>query len=264
MKDFLVALQFMTRYRVRSGEELPTPEEFGRASGYFPLVGFLVGLELLLLRTLVTRDPVGMHQPLWACLLLLYWVWVCDSLHLDGLADTCDALATRRQSKEMLEVLHDPRLGSFGVIGLVLALLARWIWLRYLPLQFIWFLPLPLVASRLLSSLACQIRPYAGKPGSLSSQFITQSRHADSNRAFGWAFASFILLAAPCIYFGATSALDAVLALAICGFGIITGWLLLRVPIQRLSGISGDLIGFAQVITELVTAFGLFFALVRA
>jgi adenosylcobinamide-GDP ribazoletransferase len=263
MKHFLLALQFMTRYRVRAQETAPEPQEFGRASGYFPLVGLLVGLELLLFRALTLKDPVGMHQPLWAVLLLLYWVWVCDSLHLDGLADTCDALATRREGKEMLEILHDPRLGAFGAMGLGLALLARWAWLRYLPMQFIWFLPLPLITSRLFSSLACQIRPYAGRPGSLSSGFITQSRHSDANGALGWSFASFILLAAPCIYFAEVSAMDAGVALAICGCGVMAGWAALQLPLRRLGGISGDLIGFGQVITELSTAFGLFFALVR-
>ena len=132
-----------------------------------------------------------------------------------------------------------------------------------MPMQFIWFLPLPLISSRLLASLACQIRPYAGDPGSLSSYFITESRHPDFSKALGWAFGSFILLAAPCVYFGAASPIDAGLALGICGAGVMTGWGFLQLPLRRLGGISGDLIGFAQQVAELATAFGLFFVLVH-
>src|SRR5258708_29937602 len=117
MKYFLLALQFLTRYPVRNTDEAPPPAALGRSTGYFPLVGFVVGLELLLLRTVTLKDPIGMHQPLWAVLLLAYWVWVCDSLHLDGLADTCDALGSRSSGAKMLDVMHDPRLGSFGVIS---------------------------------------------------------------------------------------------------------------------------------------------------
>ncbi len=263
MRHFFLALRFLTRYPIRPLAEEPSGADHARSTGYFPLVGFAVGLELMLFRTLVLMDPVGMHQPLWDLLILLYWIWVCDSLHLDGLADTCDALASRGEGPEMLRILHDPRLGTFGVLSLVLAVLARWCWLRYLPQQFIWFFPLPLVASRLFLSLACQARPYAGNEASLSSQFILGSEGRDANRALGFALGSFFLLAAPCIYFGSATALDAGLALGVCAAGILSGWIMLRLPRRRLGGVNGDLLGYGQQITELSTAFGLFFILVR-
>jgi adenosylcobinamide-GDP ribazoletransferase len=262
MNPFWLALQFLTRYPVNLAR-IPHPEDFARATGYFPAVGLLLGLELLALRGLFLLDPVGMHQPLWALLMLLYWVWVGDSLHLDGLADTCDALGSAKEGPEMLEVLHDPRLGSFGGISLVLAMMARWAWLRYLPMHFIWFLPLPLISSRLLSSLGCQLRPYAGRPGSLSSGFITHSLPSDANLALGWALFSWLLVAAPSVYFGQASSTEAGLALGVCGLGVMTGWAFLRLPMKRLGGISGDLLGYAQQIAELATAFGLFFVLVK-
>jgi adenosylcobinamide-GDP ribazoletransferase len=46
------------------------------------------------------------------------------ALHEDGLADTADALGARDRTRR-LEVMRDPRIGTFGVLALVLVLLAR-------------------------------------------------------------------------------------------------------------------------------------------
>jgi adenosylcobinamide-GDP ribazoletransferase len=50
-------------------------------------------------------------------------VLVTGALHEDGLADTADALGVRADRARRLEVLRDPRLGTFGVSALGLALL---------------------------------------------------------------------------------------------------------------------------------------------
>jgi adenosylcobinamide-GDP ribazoletransferase len=253
----------LTRYPAPEVDEFRSGD-FGRATGYFPLVGLIAGLDLLLLRWLVLFDREGLHYPLWCVALLAFWVWSSASLHLDGLADTTDALASRAQGNDFYEVLSDPRNGSFAVMALVLDLLARFAFLYALPMRFYWFLPLPMIASRLLSSLACQVRPYAGEPGSLGSLFIEEARHEDASRAVGWAFASFLLVSLPAVYFGAASAREAGLALLACSGGVLLGWIALRVPRGRLGGISGDLLGWSQEIAELSGLFLLFFLLVRA
>src|SRR5258708_35334837 len=103
MKHFRMALRFMTRYPVAAHEDF-APGDFGRCTAYFPLVGFFAGLDLMLMRWATLLDRNGLHYWIWAFLLLLFWVWGSDSLHLDGLADTSDALASRRQGAAFLEV----------------------------------------------------------------------------------------------------------------------------------------------------------------
>ena len=262
MRHFRTALRFMTRYPVASHEDFQAGD-FGRATGYFPLVGFVAGLDILLFRLLALFDKNGLHYPIWCMLTLLFWVWSSDSLHLDGLADTSDALASRRQGTEFLGVLHDSRSGAFGVLAIGLALIAKYVWLSSLPMQFEWFLPLPLVFSRLHSAMACQIRPYAGNPGSLSSLFITEARHGDLSRAAGWSVLCFFALAGPGIYFGLATVADALQALGVCVGGLALGRILVAIPMRRLGGISGDLLGWSQVITELAIAFGLTLLLVK-
>jgi adenosylcobinamide-GDP ribazoletransferase len=47
-------------------------------------------------------------------------------LHLDGLADTADALgAAHRDPARFLVVLADPHIGSFGVISPILQVMAK-------------------------------------------------------------------------------------------------------------------------------------------
>jgi adenosylcobinamide-GDP ribazoletransferase len=47
---------------------------------------------------------------------------VTGALHLDGLADTADALGAGRDRTRALEILRDSRIGSFGAIALFFAL----------------------------------------------------------------------------------------------------------------------------------------------
>src|SRR5699024_7231861 len=45
-------------------------------------------------------------------------VWITGGIHLDGYADTCDALASYASQEERLAILKDPHCGAFAVIRL--------------------------------------------------------------------------------------------------------------------------------------------------
>jgi adenosylcobinamide-GDP ribazoletransferase len=60
-------------------------------------------------------------------------VWVTGALHLDGLSDLTDALGAAHANEErFFTVLSDPHVGSFGVVALILQLLAKLILLTLL------------------------------------------------------------------------------------------------------------------------------------
>lgn len=50
-------------------------------------------------------------------------VGATGAIHLDGFADTCDALFSRRDRQEQLRIMRDPHIGVYAVIGTVLLLL---------------------------------------------------------------------------------------------------------------------------------------------
>ena len=60
-----------------------------------------------------------------AVLVVALWAVLTGGLHLDGLADCCDGLLVSAPHERRLEIMRDPRVGSFAVIGLVLALLLK-------------------------------------------------------------------------------------------------------------------------------------------
>lgn len=118
---FLAALQLLTIIPVRRA---PRPEDLHASLAYFPVVGVVIGLLLAgvgwLLRWVLPSSLV-------AALLVVAMVVVTGGLHLDGLSDTCDGLAGHRTVEERWRVMHDSRAGAFGVIGIALALLVKYV-----------------------------------------------------------------------------------------------------------------------------------------
>jgi adenosylcobinamide-GDP ribazoletransferase len=92
-------------------------ERLGRA--YFPAVGaaigFLAGVALVL-ASAVAGNLVG------AVAALVVMAVLTGGLHLDGLADAADGLFGAGSLERRLEVMRDPRVGSFGVVAVVLVL----------------------------------------------------------------------------------------------------------------------------------------------
>nr|PZN73581.1 MAG: adenosylcobinamide-GDP ribazoletransferase [Bacillota bacterium] len=117
------ALSFLTRIpvgRVRSGDYM---RDLGRAAGFFPLVGLLVGaisLMAYLLGGLLFGPAVAGVAALAAGL------WTTGAVHLDGLMDTADGVLSARSRERMLEIMRDSRVGVMGVAAGTLALLFRW------------------------------------------------------------------------------------------------------------------------------------------
>lgn len=120
MKRLIVAFGFLTR--------LPMPQiavdgdDFAAAIRCYPLVGLVVGGLVAL-----AGWAGGMIDPwLGALAALLLWVAVTGALHLDGLADLADGCgAAHRDRERLLAVMADPHIGSFGVVAIVLQLLAK-------------------------------------------------------------------------------------------------------------------------------------------
>ncbi|HEY3195112.1 MAG TPA: adenosylcobinamide-GDP ribazoletransferase [Candidatus Dormibacteraeota bacterium] len=110
------AMAFLTVIPVASAKGEPG-ERLGRA--YFPLIGALVGLvaggAFVAVQAIAT--PLVAAVAATATLALL-----TGGLHLDGLADAADGLLGGGDVARRLEVMRDPRVGSFGATAIVLVL----------------------------------------------------------------------------------------------------------------------------------------------
>ena len=127
-RSFILAVQFLTRIPTPQIHDFQ-PNALGRSSGYFPLIGLLIGGLLALSLCAGTMvDPW-----LAAILALTLWTFITGALHLDGLSDLSDALgASHRDPGRFHEVLKDPHVGTFGVVVLVIQLLLKLVLLMLL------------------------------------------------------------------------------------------------------------------------------------
>ena len=128
-KVFLTAVMFLTRIRVPENIT-HDPAYLHRAPKYFPLVGWIVGGISLLIFLVFDRyvsTEIGILASIIATIL------ITGAFHEDGFADTCDAFGGGWTREKILAIMKDSRLGSYGVIGLICILLARFLLLRELP-----------------------------------------------------------------------------------------------------------------------------------
>ena len=120
--DCKVALAFLTRLPVRHGQAW-RDADLAASVPLFPVVGALIGLAGGLAYALAH----WLGLPPWpaAACALATTICVTGALHEDGLADVADGFGGGRTREDKLRIMRDPRIGSYGTIALVLALLAR-------------------------------------------------------------------------------------------------------------------------------------------
>jgi adenosylcobinamide-GDP ribazoletransferase len=112
--DARVAIAFLTRLPVGGGEL--TAAGLSRAAAWFPAVGLVVGGVMAATRALagLVLDPAAA-----TVLALLAAAVVTGAFHEDGLADAADAMGAHSTRARKLEILRDPRVGTFGALALV-------------------------------------------------------------------------------------------------------------------------------------------------
>ena len=92
------------------------PESMRYMMCFFPLVGVVIGL--LLAGWVWLSGALGFGAILRGAGSVLIPAAVSGGIHLDGFADTCDALASNAGPERRGEILKDPHTGAFAVIGL--------------------------------------------------------------------------------------------------------------------------------------------------
>jgi adenosylcobinamide-GDP ribazoletransferase len=236
--EIMVAFQFLTR--------IPMPsityeaDSLSRATKFFPLVGLVIGSGAVLLQKLLL---IRLNRPLAALIVLLYLVLITGCLHEDGLADTADGFGGGRTKDQILAILKDSRIGSYGATALALSLLARYLLLSSLPLK-------QFAAYAISSQVLCR---WSSLP---LSYFLPPAREQDGQGArvakltslasliFGSTF-SLAVVAFALRWSAVAPALIAILIVALSG----------RVYARRIGGVTGDCFGATNQLTEIAVYF---------
>lgn len=237
MQYFLAALQFLTRIRLAKEAEW-SAQRFGKSVVFFPLVGMVIGMVLLMINHIF---GYYLSARMVAILLVITGFIVTGGLHADGLMDTADGFLSGRSRERMLEIMKDSRVGSGGVMVFVLLVAAKWAVLEDIPVNM---LPMalftaPLVA-RLVLVMAVTTFPYARREG-IGKLFSEYTGPRDFVFATGL---SIILLLPLMIYHPRVLASFAV--------SMVFGVLFCRYTSSKLGGLTGDVYGAATELTELV------------
>ncbi|KEA50644.1 cobalamin synthase [Mangrovibacter sp. MFB070] len=169
---YLAMLAFMSRLPVRARwyQSLDV-KQYVNGIVTFPLVGLLLG-SLAGVVFLVLQPGSG--TPLAAFFAVLALAVLTGGFHLDGLADTCDAVFSARSRERMLEIMKDSRLGTHGALGLVFILLAKVLVINELALRGQQALPVlasACLAGRSVAVLLMYRQRYARENG-LGNLFI--------------------------------------------------------------------------------------------
>jgi adenosylcobinamide-GDP ribazoletransferase len=230
---FLGALGFLTRIRVPD-RALALP--LNSTAHFFPLVGVIVG-GISAVTFLVCNQFLPVPISVW--LSMIATILVTGGFHEDGLADSADGLGGGWTKSDVLRIMQDSRVGSYGAIALVVTLALKAQALSSIPDNKI--VSTMIVAHAVSRFYAISITythdyvRFEGKSKPISDGMST------SQFLFALITASLTLLLLPwqaCL-------------IAVISTLIARQYLVYRMKI-RIGGYTGDLLGATQQITEVM------------
>jgi cobalamin 5'-phosphate synthase/cobalamin synthase len=231
MKSFLASIAFCTRIPISADF---SADDVGKAARWFPLVGLLLGAAYVSMVFILTpRFPASVV----AVLIVTAEALLTGGLHFDGLADMADGFGGGKTREDVLRIMRDHAIGSYGAAALILlvalkvtaiaGLIARHAAVRYLLLA-------PALGRWSLVLLS-RLFPYA-RPSEAVSRHIGTSELV-------WATALMV----------STGILVAKWQSIVC-WAAVTGVSMLfgQICFRRIGGVTGDTLGANEQICESV------------
>jgi adenosylcobinamide-GDP ribazoletransferase len=245
LRDLSLAIRFLTIIPVisfppsdntiQNEEELA--ENLANSLAFFPLVGMLMGVLLVLLRRLFYYLPVS--SLVGDTLVLIFWIWLSGGLHLDGFADSVDGFLGGHNKEEILKIMKDSSTGAKGVVALISLLLLKLVLLVEMPL--------------FLKDIALFFTPTIGRWSMVIAAFL--GKPARLKNSMGKLFMDYITWR-EVIFASLTMAVIGILLfrlyflpLVMVGIGLVL--LILKYSQKRIGGISGDILGAINEIVEI-------------
>lgn len=234
LQEFKLALAFLTRLPVRLAPE--APPALATSASMFPLVGALLGLIAAAMYGLAWH--LGLTSFIAATLAIGVLVLATGGLHEDGLGDMADGFGGGRTRADKLRIMRDPRIGSFGVVALVLVLLVRISALAALAEPAV--VAATLIAAGAVSRALLPLAMAGWPPARAEGLAVTSGRPHPLRAAAGALIGAAIALAL------LPSGLAMVALLVASGAALGIGWLARR----QIGGLTGDVLGAMQQAAE--------------
>ncbi len=228
LRAIAAAFSYFSILPVRSFASAPN----GAAIGWLPLVGLAIGA---ISGALAAAAFQYTDATTWAtAVALVVSVVLSGAIHIDGYLDCCDALVMTASASRRLEVLRDPRHGTYALVGMAL-------------LTIVWLAALAGIApGQLLFALAFVAATARASIVSLAGQYGHARNNArfDECRLYGAAWFVVLLVTA----FAVTRAWQS-LVIVVAAF--LFAQVLAVVASRRLGGgLTGDTYGAIITVTE--------------
>ncbi len=239
---FFGAIRFFTRLPVPAWVGHST-EALNRSARYFPAVGLLVGgIGALVYLGATQLWP----QPVAVLLSMAATIYATGAFHEDGLSDTVDGLGGGWDKLRILEIMKDSRVGSYGVVAMVLAMLGKFTLLAALDGVLVpWALLAGHALSRFCATVLLATMDYV-REDLLSKAKPLATRLSAGEMAVALAFV-----------LGALALLPLEKAVAGCVLAALaTFWLAGKFK-RWLGGYTGDCLGAVQQVSEIAFYLGL-------
>lgn len=127
MKSFILAFQFLTIIPLKVKGNV-SEKQLAQAAVFFPFAGAAQGLIVVLAASLLRK---GFSPDITAGFVILLLILSNGGFHIDGLADTFDAISVKATGKSELDtekrlsVMKDSTIGAIGVVAIIMALLLK-------------------------------------------------------------------------------------------------------------------------------------------
>lgn len=226
-QEFRMAAAFLTVFPAARGLET-TPARLGRSLGFFPAVGLVIGLALVIINWALAAF---LPRAVLDCLLIIILVAATGALRLDGMASLFSGLIKGKESPS----------GAAGLIVLGLILLLKFLSLYHIPLEIksaaLLFMP---CAGRWILVVLASFCRYLRTPGDKTGAFAD---HAGERE---FLIGTTTLLLASLVLFG----LRGIFLLFLIG---LIAMVLLRFFEARFGGVNGEALGATTEVIEVLT-----------
>lgn len=244
---FFTALMFYTRLPVPKGID-HSADLLNRSTLFFPLIGWIIGaigVGAYWVGSILFPPELAVLASMAAT------IWATGAFHEDGFGDVCDGFGGGWTQTQILTIMKDSRLGTYGVVGLGLLLAFKFFALmKLLPGEpFGWKVALKYISahslSRWVATTLIASMTYAREDEESKAKPIAQGGITGVPLAvatfFGWApTLALVLLSGLWVY------LTFLIPLW------IVRWRLMRFFTKWLGGYTGDCLGATQQLTEVV------------
>ena len=231
---------------------IPTPRiEWNSKSlsgllGALPLVGAVIGGICYLYYLLA--GLLELPAILSAAAMTLIPIGISGGIHMDGFADTVDAVSSYGDTEKKRAILKDPHSGAFAVIGIAFYFLFYFALCASLPFtgEMVLLLGITHVLGRAVGALASSLIPTSTKKGMLHA-FVEEA-----SRANVWALTVWTLLSLAAAAYLMPLAAAVFLVLSLAMFFYVK-----NLAQKQFGGMSGDIAGFCISLTEITLLLGL-------